>query len=129
MCLKSLTPRKLVLVEKLIITYLVKKSCLLLYPNVYCSVQNSHLLEPVLSQTNPVHTLTAYSLKTYFNIIIPSTTCLPRVPFSSLYPSIKRNRMTRARNLACTGEIDETYKTAKRTNYDFYLTQLSPVFC
>jgi len=27
---------------------------------------------PILSQTNPVHVLTSYFLKTHFNIILPS---------------------------------------------------------
>ena len=38
----------------------------------HCCVQKSPRLVPILSQTNPAHTLPLYFFKIYFNIIVSS---------------------------------------------------------
>jgi hypothetical protein len=44
--------------EKLIVTELVKKSLALMEPEIDYSFHKSPLLRPIMSQLNPVHTLT-----------------------------------------------------------------------
>jgi hypothetical protein len=67
-----LTPWNKILPEKLTVVQLVKKSLLSSFwnPNIHFRFHKSQLLDLILNQTNPVHTITPYNI--HFNIIIPS---------------------------------------------------------
>jgi hypothetical protein len=49
--------------------------------NVYYHIHKSLLLVPILSQLNPVLTLTPYVFEIRFNIILPSSSECPKWPF------------------------------------------------
>jgi len=58
-------------------------------PKVHFRIKKSPLLLQFLSYMTPVHNLTHYSSKIYFNIIFPSTKYLP----SCLFPSSLQTKM------------------------------------
>jgi hypothetical protein len=102
----SLTPCYRTLFENLIVTQLVKNILLSLWnAKVHYRVHKSPLLDPILSQPNPVRLIDSYLLKVNLNVILPPTPrsfqwsltygspsqnlvntsppCVPRVPLSS----------------------------------------------
>jgi hypothetical protein len=77
----SLTPWCRILFEKLTVTQLVKKYPAFLWnPKVHYCVHTSLLLDPILSQLNPVHPINPYLPKVHPNVILPPT------PRSSQWP-------------------------------------------
>jgi len=69
-----LTPSNRVLLEKLIVTHLIRKIPTFLEPKCSLPCLQNLPLFPILSQMKPVHTFKTYVFKTHFNIILPSTT-------------------------------------------------------
>jgi hypothetical protein len=69
-----LTPWCRTLFEKLIVTQLVKKFPISLWnPKVHYHVHKSPLLDPILSQPNPVRPIDPYLRKVQLNVILPPT--------------------------------------------------------
>jgi hypothetical protein len=69
----SLTPWCRILLEKLIVTQLVKKYPFLWNPKVHYHVHTSPPLDPILSQLNPVRLIDPSLPKAHLNVILPPT--------------------------------------------------------
>jgi hypothetical protein len=70
---KENTPWSRVLVEKLTGFQVVKKLPAFCGTRRFITaVTSAHCLSPILSQLDPIHTLTSHFLKIYLNIILPS---------------------------------------------------------
>jgi hypothetical protein len=73
----TLSPCSTVLLDKLIVSHVVRNSCILPNLKVLYHVQNSLPMDHNLSHTNLVHTFT-FHLRTHFNIIFPSKCGYPK---------------------------------------------------
>jgi hypothetical protein len=82
-------PRSTALLEKLILdSQLVKKSPVLWNLNVYYHAQKSPPLDPMLSQMNPVHTITPCFIMIHLNIIILPKPIAPKQSLPSYLTKI-----------------------------------------
>jgi hypothetical protein len=67
------------LLQKLIVAQLVKKYHTYWNLKIYCRIHSRPPLDPILSQLNPVHTLSPYTFKIHLDLII--------ILFSSGFPT------------------------------------------
>jgi hypothetical protein len=88
-------------------------------PEAYCHVYNNLPLDPVLSQSNAVHTYIRYSFKVHFNITLTFT---PSVLFPLHFPTKIISISHVPHHITCSAQLKSSENNVDKYLVNYFIT-------